>query len=404
MKKLFSFALCSLALCSVNAQKTNVDAAKKLSGKIDKIEEARALINDAKENPETSKDPFTYFTAGKIEFDAFDSAKRKQALNPNDKDVNPLNMGQQLINGYNNMVLVMPLDQEPNEKGEIKPKYTKDALKQINGHFDDYWNGALAFYQEQKYYPEAYNAFLIYGSLPTSEYADKKVAATPDSLYNQALFNAGVCAYSGNSLKEAADAFKKARMQGTSNEQNYVYEIACWQNLASKDSTLAEASKNEINAIARAGYEKFGMDQPIFINNLVNSLVFDDKLDEAIDLINSQIQKTPEIASLYGLLGFTYDRKGDDDASVAAYKKAASLPGIDAENLKLVCKKLYRVGASLRENMNPADKAAKENIKNEYFLAAKDAALKAKELSPETTHDMDSWIENIDYALDQYFK
>ncbi|MDE6409507.1 MAG: hypothetical protein K2K81_04600 [Muribaculaceae bacterium] len=399
MKKILTVALCSMAVCSLNAQKVNVDAAKKLAGKIDKVEEARALINEAKANDETKNDPNTYFIAGKIEFDAFDKAAAKQKINPNDKDVNPLNMAEQVVNGYNNMIQVFPLDtQDP------KAKLSNDAKKKINGHFEDYTNAAVTFYNEKKFYPEAYTAFMIAGTLPKSELADKVVAAFPDSLVNQSFFNAGLCAYSGNAVEEAANAFKMGRMNNSDNEQNYIYEIACWQYLASNDSTKEAVAKREIDEIAKAGYAKFGMDQPVFFNNLINSLVMDEKMDDALALINSQLQKTPDSANLYGLLGYVNDRKGDDDASVDAYRKAASMDNVDAETLKNVCKKLFKVGVAKRENLDPNDAAAKQALKADYFEAAKNVALKAKQMSPDTTSDLDYVIENIDYALDSYFK
>lgn len=403
MKRIATIALCSLAFCSVNAQKANVDAAKKLAGKIDKVEEARTLINAAKADAETAEDPYTYFLAGKIEYDAYDNAYRKQVINPNDKDVNLLNMAAQLVNGYKNMLEVLPRDKQPNAKGEIKPKYTKDALKAINSHFNDYFGAGGTFYNEHKYYPEAYEAFMIYGTLPKSEFADKSVAATADSLINQSLFNAGVSGYAGNAVSDAAKAFKLARLNGSNNEQNYIYEIACWQYILQNDSTSEQQAKKEIDEIAKAGYEKFGMTQPVFINNLVNTLVMDGKNADAIALVNSQIDKTPDIATLYGLLGFIYDRAEDDENSVANYRKAASMPDVDAETLKNVSKKLFKVGVAKREAMDPQDSAAKQSIKTEYFEAAKAAAQKAQNMSPDTTRDLNYVLENIDYALETYF-
>lgn len=399
MKKILTLALCSMTVCSISAQKVNVDAAKKLAGKIDKVEEARTLINEAMENPETATDPNTYFIAGKVEFDALDKAKAKQKINPNDKDVNMLNMAEQAVNGYMNMVKVMPLDNV-----DPKQKLSTDAKKKINAHYEDYYTAAGTFYNEKKFYPEAYNAFFIHGSLPTSEYADKAVAAVADSISNQSFFNAGVCAYSGNALEDAAKAFKAARLNNTNSDQNYIYEIACWQYIASNDSAKEALAKKEIDDIANAGYAKFGMKQPVFINNLVNSYVMDNKMDDAIALVSNQIQQTPDIASLYGLLGFINDRKGDDDASVEAYRKAATMDGVDAETLKNVCKKLFRVGAAKNNALDPKDVAGKAAIKADYFEAAKNVALKAKQLSPETTGDLDPVIENIDYALETYFK
>lgn len=392
-------ALCGLAVCTAGAQKANVDQAKKLSGKIDQIAEARSLIKDAMTDPSTSKDAQTYYIAGKIEYDAYDNALKKQMFNPEDKDVNPLAMAEQLVRGYNAFEEMFPYDQQPNEKGQVKPRFTKDAISRINGHHNDYFTAGGNFYNDKKYYPEAYDAFMIYADMPSKDYATKIVAATPDSLRNLAYFNAGVSAYAGNNVPAAIIAFKKGRLNNSTNEQNYIYEIACWQYLAQNDSTKIEESKQQINEIAKAGFNKFGMDQPVFINNLVNSLVMDKKLDEALSLVDTQIAEIPDNAALYGLRGFINDRKGDDDASVSDYRKAVSYPDVDVETLKNASKKLFRVGVAKREALDMNDAAGQAAVKSDYFMFAKQIAEKAKEKDPKD-HNIDDVIENIDYILE----
>lgn len=53
MNRFLSLALCLAAIGSVSAQKANVDQAAKLSGKTDQLNQARNLIKQAMENPET---------------------------------------------------------------------------------------------------------------------------------------------------------------------------------------------------------------------------------------------------------------------------------------------------------------------------------------------------------------
>ena len=118
MKKLFTIALCFAAVGTMSAQKSVVDQAQKLAGKADKVAEARALIEQAKNNPETSGDVQTYYVAGKIEFDAYDNALKKQMINPNDESVNPLEMAGQLVNGYKEFAKALPLDSVPDAKGK----------------------------------------------------------------------------------------------------------------------------------------------------------------------------------------------------------------------------------------------------------------------------------------------
>ena len=114
---------------------------------------------------------------------------------------------EQLLNGYQEFLKALSLDSVPNAKGEIKPKFSKDIASKINGHFNDYFNAGGTFYNEKKFYPEAYEAFMIYGNMPSKSFASKEVKSTPDSVLNTAFFNAGISAYAGNNLEAGANAF-----------------------------------------------------------------------------------------------------------------------------------------------------------------------------------------------------
>lgn len=402
MKKILTIALCIAAAGSISAQKQVVDQAAKLSGKIDKIADARNLIQQAASNPETQNDPRTYFVAGKIEFDAFDDGFKRQMINPKDKSVDPVAMGEELINGYNQFIKALSLDSVPNAKGEVKPKYSKEIASKLNGHFNDYFNAGGTFYNEKKYYPEAYNAFMIYGSMPSQAFADKTVKATPDSVMNTAFFNAGLSAYAGSNLEASAKAFKAARLNNSDNNQNYVYEIACWQYLAQQDSTKTDEAKAQIREIAEAGFKKFGMAEPLFLNNMINSYVIEDQLDKAISTIDQLLVDNPNTASLYGLRGYINDRKGDDDASVADYKKAVAIDNVDFETMKNAAKKIFKVGTQKWNNIEGATPEQRNDIKVNYFQFAKNITDKAKALNANDS-DLDYVIENIDYALETFF-
>ena len=88
MKKMLTMALCLAAVASAGAQKANVEGAKKLSGKFDKIEEARNLIKQAMQNPEIKNDANTHYVAGDMELDAYDKGRHLQlpVLRPDQRD------------------------------------------------------------------------------------------------------------------------------------------------------------------------------------------------------------------------------------------------------------------------------------------------------------------------------
>lgn len=399
MKKLISLALCSVAILAANAQNATVEQAKKLAGKTDKIEEARSLIKEALSNPETANQAVTLYTAGKIEWDAYEKNQAVQMVDP--QKVNPVEMGRELLNGYNYFIQVFPLDQLPNEKGEVKPKYTKELQKKIAGKLNDFSNSAVSFYNEKLYYPEAYNAFMIAGDIPGLEELGNQRPVVIDTIRALNYFNAGISAWSGNNVEEAAIAFRKAAENNYSDSQAYVYQIACWQNIEQNDSTREKEARENIFAAAKSGYDKFGMSQPLFLNNMVNSLVNESKENEAIELVNDALSKNPENAGLYGLRGYIYDRLDNEENSEADYRRAAELPGVDYETLSNVVKKLIRIGQNKWNNIelgDPDSRAKKQNVRTNYFEAAKKYAEKAKTLT-DNPGDMDYLIENIDYLL-----
>lgn len=405
MNRFLSIALCIAAAGTACAQKANVDQANKLAGKIDQIQQARELIQQAMQDPETNNDPRTYFVAGKIEFDAFDKAYSAKMINPNDPSVNELEMANQIVNGYNNFIKALPLDSLPNEKGQVKPKYSKDILNKIGGHVNDFFAAGANFFNEKKYYPEAYEAFMIFGNLPSTGMLGKAAAMIDPQQIATAYFNAGLSAYQGGELEKSADAFRNARNAGYDQPESFIYEIACWQNIAQNDESRLNEAQEKILDVARAGHEKFGLEQQIFISNMINSLVTEGQIDEALNQLSNDIAANPDNAALYGLRGYVYDRAEKNDLSEADYRKAASLPNVDFETLKNACKKIFKIGTEKWNEIEGASAeatAARQNIKTNYFEAAKNIANQAAGMQPGDA-DLDNVMESINYALETYF-
>lgn len=405
MNRFITIALCLAAVGTAGAQKANVDQANKLAGKPNELNNARNLIKQAMENPETANDARTYFVAGKIEFDAFDKATTAKMINPDDPTAKPAVMADELMNGYKYFLKALPLDSVPNEKGQVKPKYSKDILNKITGHANDFFTAGANYFNEKMYYPQAYEAFMVYGDLPASGMMGKASALIPQEQIGTAYFNAGLSAYSGNDVEKSAEAFKKARNAGYDQKEAYIYEIACWQTIAQKDEARTKEAQDHIMDVAKAGNEKFGIEEPIFINNMINSLVVDNKIDEALNQLNSVIAANPDNANLLGLRGYVYDRADNDDASEADYRKAADMANVDFETLKNASKKIFRVGTKKWDSIEgtSAEAAqARKDVKANYFDVAKSIAEKAEGMNPGDS-DLQTLMESINYVLETYF-
>ncbi|MDE5850079.1 MAG: hypothetical protein K2H38_08045 [Muribaculaceae bacterium] len=401
MKKLMTFALCFAAIGSVSAQKEVLKAAKKLSGNPDKIEEARSLINQAMQNPETANNAETYLIAGKIEFDAYD--KDSLMIQIDQTKVDPLKMSENLLNGYNLFVKALPLTAIPDEKGKTDTKTAKQIATTLKKHINHFDMAGGTFYNADKKYPEAYQCFMIYADMPEQDFMQGQKLAIADTLRGRAYFNAGISALLGKEFIKGADAFRNARRVGYDDNQAFIYEISCWQSLLERDSTMEQTAKEKIMEVAEEGNRKFGVEQPVFFNYIINYLVMDDKFDQALSQINNQIAAYPNNPNLYGLRAFVYDRIGKDNESVDDYRKAIAIENVDFDTLKRAARKIFRVGTVMWdaiEGDTEQDRAARADIKTNYFIAAKSIAEKAKaNANDDYAGDIDTLLENIDYVI-----
>lgn len=351
------------------------------------------------DNPEAK----ALYQEGKQQYDAYDGARTKQMINPNDPSINTFDMANQLLSGYKTFMKVLPLDSLPDAKGKVKPKYSKNVVKALNSHHNDFFLAGITFNEKQKFYPEAYEAFMIYGDLPKSKYADKFIASTPDSLINKAYFYAGVMANQGGALPESAAAFHKARMNGAEEADTYINELACWWAISQKDTTKVDEAMKQIEEIATAGYKKFGVNPPIFVTNLVSSWTQSGRKQNATNLVNDLLKSNPNSSALYSLRGYIYDIDGNDQESVNDYRKAASMEDADFDTLKRAANKIMRVGTQKWNDMEGNNPELRNDIKVNYFEAAQTIAEKAKKLNPNDS-DIQRILDSVDYALTTYFQ
>ena len=127
------------------------------------------------------------FLSGKANYAEYDDLLGKKAFGklPEGGEVQMANL---LLQGYETFNKVLPLDSLPNAKGKVKPKYSKEIHNTVAGHYTDYNNAAIAYW-EAKDYDKAYQAWELFCTIPEKF----KVANVPadtvmgEIRYNQAL-------------------------------------------------------------------------------------------------------------------------------------------------------------------------------------------------------------------------
>lgn len=307
---LLTVALCVVATASF-AQKKAVNEAQSIA-KSDKADfgEARTLIKGAMENPETKDDAKTWYVAGFIEDQQFSSERTKQILG---QQPNEPVMYEALYNILPYFLKSYELDQKPNAKGKIKPKYSKD-IKSILGANHIYLFNGGAYYFDKQDYKKAYDFFNQYLDIAELPMFEGTKVADKDSTFMSVQFYAAVAALQ---LKDepqlAISALERAK--NSEYRQNDVYQSLCDVYEKAQDTVKLVKTLEE-------GMVKFP-NEPFYLMSLIKTYIYANKNDEAIEYLNTAIQKDPNNANLYDVMGSVYESGLKDyDKAEMYYKKA----------------------------------------------------------------------------------
>ncbi|MDR0844562.1 MAG: hypothetical protein LBN71_05015 [Tannerella sp.] len=295
MKKrvLMTVCLC-LAVTAAFAQKKAVSSAERLvkDAKPD-YNEARTLIKGALEDPETKNDAKTWYVAGQIEDSQFTGESTKLLLGQQPNE--PLM--------YEALGKILPyfkksyeLDQLPDEKGKVKPKYTKNIKGTLSANHNYYLNGG-AYYFEQRDYKKACEFFEQYMEIADLPFIAGEKPSVRDSNFMIVQFYNAVAATQLENSDYAIKSLKRAK--DTPFRQDEVYQYLCYEYTQIKDSLSFEKTLEE-------GMNVFP-DSSFYISNLINLYIYSDRNDKARDLLDIAIARDPNNSILYQALGSVYE-------------------------------------------------------------------------------------------------
>lgn len=272
--------------------------------------EAQGDIKQALENAESKDDVKTWYVAGFVENKLFESERNKQILQQKPDEAKMYNA---LLSCYNYYIKAAELDQIPNEKGKVKPKYLKDIKNTLKNDQSYFINGG-AYFWDQKEYQKSYDMFHIYTEIPKLDIF-KGETFPVDSNYNMILYYAALAASYIPNPELAIKSYEA--LKGTGYKENEVYQLlaAEYQNL--KDTvnfakTLAEGAK------------LFPKD-PYFIQTLINIYINSGEYDKAIAYLNEAIGQDPANAQLYDVKGRLIEQQKKYDDALSMYKKAIEI-------------------------------------------------------------------------------
>ena len=293
---LLTVALCVAASASF-AQKKVVNEAQSIAkGSNADFGEARTLIKGALENPETKDDAKTWYVAGFIEDQQFNAERAKQILG---QQPNEPVMYEALYGILPYFQKAYELDQLPNEKGKVKPKYTKDIKSILSANHVYLFNGG-AYYFDKQEYKKAYDFFNQYVEISELPMFAGPQTAEKDSTFMTVQFYAAAAASLAKDSRLAIAALERAK--NTPYRQYDVYQYLCYEYgeaRTAQDSVMLEKTFEE-------GMQVFP-DSAFFLNNLINTYIYSNRNEKALEMLNVAIQKNPNDANLYNVMGRVYE-------------------------------------------------------------------------------------------------
>lgn len=386
MRKITIMGACIIAAFAANAQQSVVKDAERALKSGQSAEEVAKVIAPALTNPETAQQAQTWYIPGKAAFSQYDDLLGKKAFGKLPEGGEVL-MGNLLLNGYDYFTKALPLDSLPNEKGKVKPKYSKEIHSTIAGHYTDYNNAAIAFW-EAKDYGKAYDAWELFCTIPASF----KVNAPADSTMGEIRYNQALAAWQNENYEAALSSFMKAKDLGYKKKNLYDYAIA-----------VASQAKNDdaVYDLAKEAQGLYGKEDPNYVGYMINRYLQNKEYDQAFSIIDEAIAADPNNAQYYvvkGILLSETDKKAD---AKDMFKKALAIDSYNSMALyqygRALCEEAYALGEIAPTSPAESQKFFDEKIKP-LFLEAADYLENAYNVDNNNT-DALRYLENVYYNL-----
>ena len=303
--------------------------------------QAQSEIKEALTNAESKDDVKTWYVAGFIENKLFESERNKQILN---QKPNEAQMYDALLACYNYYLKAAELDQMPNEKGKVKPKYLKDIKTTLKNDQSYFINGG-AYFWDQKDYQKAYDLFHVYTEIPKLDLM-KGETFPVDSNYNMILYYEAIAASYIPNPELAISCYNQ--LKGTGYKENEVYQLLALEYQNANDSVKYRETLVE-------GAKLFPTD-PFFVQTLINIYINAGDYDHALNYLDEAIAQTPDNPQLYDVKGRLYEQQKHNEQAMAMYEKALAIDPNYADAYGNIGRIYYN------EAIEESDKAA--NIKD----------------------------------------
>jgi len=313
MKKIILSMMLVVSFTMSFAQKSNVSKAKnKALMESPDFAGAREAIKPALIDPTTKDLASTWHVAGLIGYKENEAVFAKQALG---QTVDVMAKGQAIMESYQYFMKAYELDQLPDAKGKVKPKFVKDIKAKIKEYYQTQSNlvayGATLF--EKKNYDETIRVFETYLGIPKLPFMNNELQ--PDSTYFMIKYYTAVaCTNAGKSDKAIAwyESLKNDKY-----EELNVYQLLYEEYNKTKDTV------NFVKTL-KEGFTKFPQ-EPWFLQNLINYYIYSGQTKDAIIYLENAIAKEPKLAQYQYVKGNLDESLGNFDSALKAFETAIEL-------------------------------------------------------------------------------
>ncbi len=366
MKRILILGLCALAgAAAASAQPDVVKEAERAMKKNTPYAEVVKIITPAFSDPATAQMAQTYFIPGKAGFTTYDDFVGLKAFNKLPEN-GAKTMSDALLGGYEYFMKALPLDSLPDEKGKVKPKYSKDIVNITSGHYHDF-NSAALEYWNLKEYDNAYKAWDIFIDMSYNPVFAKELKVPADTLMGEIMYNQALAAWQANNLENALASFLKAKDHSYTKKNLYDYAIAVASQLKNQDA---------VNSLATEAMSLYGNDDPNYIGHVINGCLANKEYQKAVQLIDEAIAANPNNAQYYVIKGILFEQDEIEGDAKAQYQKAVDIDPYNAAAVYNLGRMYYNDACVINDNA-PTDDAAYSKI---YYEQIKPLLKQAVEL------------------------
>ena len=352
------------------------------------------------------------FEAGKAEFAKFDTLYTQKAIG---QPVDEKAMGEALVNCYELYFKALPLDSMPNEKGKIKPKYSKEIIKTLGENYNDLLTCGQALW-DSKDYMACYKCWNLYTSLPTNPNPEIQKAlkgkVQSDSVTSEIVYFQGLAAWQADELDLALERFDEAYGRGFDQESLFNYGMSVSAQAAQKAEQAgkkaeADAYNARIIDFAEKAFQRYGTKDIKYIGFIINDKIDKKDFKGAIDKLNTAIAANPTNGQLYDVLGVVYENSdGDAEANyneaLKNYLKAVEYSPDDAKSNYDLGRIYYNRAGSIEDASAQLSRKEYEKVRNEQILPLCQQAMPYAEKALNSDPDNQDYkllMRNLEYKL-----